>query len=275
MLAVGGEVLHPGYSRSIILKEPEIADIRILIVDDSKNYSKILSELMKMNAGIEVVGIAHDGMQAIKLIDELKPDVVLLDILMPVLDGIGVLEWFADVAEKPKFIVYTGFSQEDVIYRAIELGVSYIILKPFDHNLLMERIKEFSTPDQFTAVSRKSRTGYDLSNEVSSIMHEIGIPVHIKGYNYLREAIIKACEDRNLLGALTKELYPKIAAQFDTSSSKVERSIRNAIKLACTRGNYEMIKKIFQYSLIGEEGKPTNGQFISTIADKIISEGVR
>ena len=265
--------MSAGYSRNLMENESEISCIRVLIVDDSKSYCKVVGELLNKNADIEVIGTAHNGLQAIELIDRLKPDVVLLDVIMPGMDGLGVLERYSNVVDKPKFIMFTGFCQDEIVSRAIELGISFFVMKPFDHNLLVERIKEFSASwDSGTDVKKGHRDGADLNSEVTALMHEIGIPVHIKGYNYLREAIIKACEDKNLLGALTKELYPKIASQFDTTSSKVERSIRNAIKLACTRGNTEKIKKIFQYSVKNKEGKPTNGQFISTIADRIMSE---
>ena len=246
--------------------------VSVLIVDDSRSYCKVLSEFLDKKPGLEVVGVANDGLQAVKMIGRLKPDVVLLDLIMPKLDGVGVLERYAEVADKPKFIVLSGFVQDEIVARSFELGISFFIMKPFDHHLLAERIKEFSSTWASGATVKKSRVGADINNEVASIMYDIGVPVHIKGYNYLKEAIVKACEDKSLLGALTKELYPMIAAQFETTPSKVERSIRNAIKLACTRGNTEMIKGIFQYCTNDKEGKPTNGQFISTIADKILSE---
>ena len=254
------------------LENTEVGNVSVLIVDDSKSYCKVLSEILDKKPGLQVVGTAFDGLQAIKLINRLKPDVVLLDLIMPRLDGIGVLEKYATVTDKPKFIVLSGFVQDEIVSRSFELGISFFIMKPFDHNILAERIKDFSTSWNSSAVVKKTRGGTDLDNEVASIMYDIGVPVHIKGYNYLKESIKKACEDKSLLGALTKELYPMIAEQFETTPSKVERSIRNAIKLACTRGNIEMIRSIFQYSAKDKVGKPTNGQFISTIADRIISK---
>jgi two-component system response regulator (stage 0 sporulation protein A) len=246
-------------------------NIRILLVDDSKNYCEVLSGIINQKEGVEVVGVAHDGLRAVELIHELKPDVVLLDVVMPLLDGIGVLEKFSNVEDKPKFIMLTGVGQEEVIYRTFELGVSFFILKPFDHNLLVDRIKEFTLNGNKDSAFKKKKVEADLNSDVTSMMHELGIPVHIKGYHFLRESIVRSCEDKSLLGALTKELYPKIALEFNTTPSKVERSIRNAIKLACIRGNTEMINNLFQFSVRNKQGKPTNGQFISTIVDRILS----
>lgn len=259
-----------GYSKgSGIIEE---GNVSVLIVDDSRSYCMVLNEILNRKAGLEVVGMAYDGLQAVESINQLKPDVVLLDLIMPGLDGIGVLERFAEVADKPKFIILTGFVQDEIVSRSFELGASYFIMKPFDHNLLAERIKEFSSSWDTGFITRRIRGGTDLNSKVTAIMHEIGVPVHIKGYSFLRESIIKACEDRSLLGALTKGLYPMIAQQFGTTPSKVERSIRNAIKLAYTRGNTEMIRNIFRNNAKNSEGKPTSGQFISAIAERVMLE---
>jgi len=243
--------------------------IKILIADDNMEFCKLLGSFISQQEGLEIVGMAKNGTQAIEMIQKYSPDVVVLDIIMPQLDGIGVLENLAGTGKRPKVIMLTAFGQESVTRRSVELGADYFILKPFDFNMLVDRIRQLTSEVSIHQYVQKTKTR-DLDTDVTNIMHEMGVPPHVKGYHYLREAILMAYNDISLLGALTKELYPMIAENFKTTPSKVERAIRHAIQLACDRGNVKMINNYFGYNMNIDRGKPTNGQFISTIADRLM-----
>ncbi|MDF9410062.1 sporulation transcription factor Spo0A [Pelotomaculum isophthalicicum JI] len=245
--------------------------IKVLIADDNREFCELLSSFIEQQNGLEIVGVAHNGLQAIEFIREYSPDVVVLDIIMPQLDGIGVLENLAGIGKRPKVIMLTAFGQESITRRSVDLGADYFILKPFDFNLLVNHIRQLANEfsmHQYVQQTKKR----DLDTDVTNVMHEMGIPAHVKGYHYLREAVIMAYNNTSLVGALTKELYPMVAKRFNTTPSKVERAIRHAIQLACDRGNVKMIHNVFGYTMNIERGKPTNGQFISVIADKLIME---
>jgi len=247
----------------------EKRSVKVLIADDNTEFRNLLGSFIDQQEGLEVVGMAKNGIQAIEMIHNYSPDVVVLDIIMPQLDGIGVLENLAGAGKKPKIIMLTAFGQESVTRRSVELGADYFILKPFDFNLLVDRICQLASEVSTHQYVQKTKTR-DLNTDITNIMHEMGVPPHVRGYHYLREAILMVYNDISLLGALTIELYPAIADNFKTTPSKVERAIRHAIKLACDRGNIKMINKYFGYTMNIDRGKPTNGQFISTIADRLI-----
>ncbi|MCG9968209.1 sporulation transcription factor Spo0A [Pelotomaculum terephthalicicum JT] len=249
----------------------EKKSIKVLIADDNREFCELLSSFIGKQDGLEIAGLANNGLQAIEMIHKHSPDVVVLDIIMPQLDGIGVLESLAGAGNKPKVIMLTAFGQDSITCRALELGADYFIIKPFDLSLLVERIRQLSSKVTLYQYEQKPKTR-DLGTNITNIMHEMGIPAHVKGYHYLREAIIMAYHNTSLLGALTKELYPTIAEKFKSTPSKVERAIRTSIQLACDRGNIEMIRKTFRYTMNIDRGKPTNGQFISVIADRLITE---
>jgi two-component system response regulator (stage 0 sporulation protein A) len=219
---------------------------------------------------LEICGIAYNGLEAIDIIKEHKPDIAILDIIMPHLDGIGVLEKLASgiVSKRPKVIMLTAFGQESVTQRAVELGADYYVLKPFDFSVLATRVRQLSdgiTVNQYISVSKPK----NLDVAVTNIIHEMGVPAHIKGYHYLRDAILMVINEVNLLGAVTKELYPMIAEKYHTTPSRVERAIRHAIELAWDRGNVEMMTKYFGYTINLDRGKPTNSEFIAMVADKL------
>jgi len=209
-------------------------------------------------------------------------DVVVLDIIMPHLDGIGVLERLAavDPATRPKVLILTAFGQETMTQRALELGADYYILKPFNLKVLAARIRQLAGSP---AADRRPMGNYGASNgtkvqllpvrhldvEVTNIIHEIGIPAHIKGYLYLRDAIMMVIERVDLLSGVTKELYPAIATQYKTTPSRVERAIRHAIEVAWSRGNVDVINSIFGHTVNRERGKPTNSEFIAMVADRL------
>ena len=244
--------------------------IKIVIADDNREFCELLKEFLSQQDDLILVGIANNGLEALELIEKHSPDIIVLDIIMPHLDGIGVLEKLASgyIANRPRVIMLTAFGQETVTQRAVELGADYYILKPFDFSVLASRIRQLSEGLQvnqyITSVKPKN-----LDVAVTNIIHEMGVPAHIKGYHYLRDAILMVIKEINLLGAVTKELYPMIAQKYQTTPSRVERAIRHAIELAWDRGNIEMMTKFFGYTINLERGKPTNSEFIAMVADKL------
>ncbi|MEW6726249.1 sporulation transcription factor Spo0A [Desulforudis sp. 1088] len=243
---------------------------RILIADDNRDFCETLKEFLQQQDGFELAGVAFNGMEALDMIEQEKPDVVILDIIMPHLDGIGVLEKLASglVGHRPKVIMLTAFGQENITQRAVELGADYYVLKPFDFAVLGTRIRQLADGVKVQPyVSAVKERNLDVA--VTNIIHEMGVPAHIKGYHYLRDAILMVINEINLLGAVTKELYPMIAQKYHTTPSRVERAIRHAIELAWDRGNVEMMNKFFGYTINLERGKPTNSEFIAMIADKL------
>jgi two-component system response regulator (stage 0 sporulation protein A) len=244
--------------------------IKIVIADDNREFCELLKEFISQQDDLVLVGVANNGIEALELIEKHTPDIIVLDIIMPHLDGIGVLEKLATgyIANRPRVIMLTAFGQETVTQRAVELGADYYILKPFDFSVLASRIRQLSegiNPNQYiSAVKPKN-----LDVAVTNIIHEMGVPAHIKGYHYLRDAILMVINEINLLGAVTKELYPMIAQKYQTTPSRVERAIRHAIELAWDRGNVEMMTKFFGYTINLERGKPTNSEFIAMVADKL------
>lgn len=246
--------------------------LKVFVADDNREFSDLLVEYLEQQRDIEVVGKAYDGKEALDLIAENPPDVLLLDIIMPHLDGLGVLEKINEMENKPKVIMLTAFGQEDITRKAVELGASYYILKPFNMDVLVERIRLLGNgavpAPSVSSLSRVTKKS-SLEADVTGIIHEIGIPAHIKGYHYLREAIMMVVEDVDLLGSVTKILYPRIAEKFDTTSSRVERAIRHAIEVAWSRNNIDTVKKFFGYTVNTERGKPTNSEFIALVADRL------
>jgi two-component system response regulator (stage 0 sporulation protein A) len=257
--------------------------IKILIVDDNKDFCDILSEYLEKQEDIEIVGVANNGREAVELIPERLPDLVILDIIMPHLDGLGVLEKIngMNLSKFPKVIILSAVGQDKITQRAINLGADYYVIKPFDFEIFIERIRqttnESSVRNNISESKRhnvQSRTSLVTNNrsleaEITNIIHEIGVPAHIKGYLYLREAITMVVENIELLSAVTKELYPSIAKKFNTTSSRVERAIRHAIEVAWSRGKVDTINTLFGYTVHNDRGKPTNSEFIAMVADKL------
>ncbi|PKM83165.1 MAG: sporulation transcription factor Spo0A [Firmicutes bacterium HGW-Firmicutes-13] len=251
--------------------------LRILVADDNREFNELLSNFLENEPDIEVVGRAYNGKEALKLVEDTQPDILLLDIIMPYLDGLGVLEQLSEnsLENKPKVIMLTAFGHENVTQRAVELGAVYYILKPFNMELLSERIRQISnfnpeSSDNKPLSSRQKKiNSNNLETEITNIIHEIGIPAHIKGYLYLREAIIMVIKEIEILGAITKILYPRIAEKYNTTPSRVERAIRHAIEVAWSRNNIDTIRKFFGYTINTERGKPTNSEFIALVADKL------
>ncbi|MFY9535659.1 MAG: sporulation transcription factor Spo0A [Bacillota bacterium] len=247
--------------------------IRVLIVDDNHDLCEVLTGFLNSQSDMSVVGVAYDGIEALKKISELEPDVVVLDIIMPHLDGVGVLERLAEQRQnhRPRFIILTALGQERIVQQLTDMGADYYVVKPFDVQTLAERIRQVMSSHQ---VIKGRHVEYapssrDLHCEVTRLIHDMGIPANIRGYTYLREAIILVIEEAQLLNSVTKELYPRVAEMFDTTAARVERAIRHAIEIAWTRGNIKLLNTLFGYTVSSEKGKPTNSAFIARIADKI------
>lgn len=259
--------------------------IKIVVVDDNKDFCEILSEYLGKQSDMEVIGLAHNGMEACKVIKEKQPDLVILDVIMPQLDGIGVLERMnsENLKKTPVFIMLSAVGQDKITDRALSLGAAYYMIKPFDMETLITRIRQLksNTPIMKHAGTSGGRNiissdqpTYTLSplgleKEVTNVIHEIGIPAHIKGYQYLRDAIIMAINDMDILNAITKQLYPNIAKKYNTTPSRVERAIRHAIEVAWSRGSMDTIDKLFGYTVNNGKGKPTNSEFVALIADRL------
>ncbi|MDR3602726.1 MAG: sporulation transcription factor Spo0A [Desulfosporosinus sp.] len=254
--------------------------IKIIVADDNRNLCQMLQNYLQDQEDLVIVGVANNGLEAWELIQTQEPDLIILDLVMPNLDGLGVLERIntRTTLARPKIIMLTAFGQESLTHQAMMLGVDYFILKPFDLDILTKRIRSLtqdmpsSVPAHLSSASPIMTTvgnGLNLNVEVTTMMHQIGIPAHVKGYQYIRDAILMVVEDVSLLGAVTKELYPGIAKKFDTAPSRVERGIRHAIELAWERGHTDTLKRIFGYSMNIERQKPTNSEFIALLADKL------
>ena len=254
--------------------------LNIAIADDNALMVQLLDQIVSSDEELRVVGKAGNGEELIDIIKEKKPDVVLMDIIMPKLDGLAVLDRVNHEPEmkKPAFIVISAVGQEKTTEDAFELGADYYILKPFDRDTVLKRIKRARVkrpgfPVKIKAaetnVNEKEYLERNLETDVTNIIHEVGVPAHIKGYQYLRDAIIMSVTDMEMLNSITKILYPTIAKQHQTTPSRVERAIRHAIEVAWSRGKMDTIEELFGYTVSGGKGKPTNSEFIALIADKI------
>ncbi|MGN1399960.1 MAG: sporulation transcription factor Spo0A [Bacillus sp. (in: firmicutes)] len=253
--------------------------VKVCIVDDNRELVRLLDDYISSQEDMEVLGVTYNGQECLKMLETAEPDVLLLDIIMPHLDGLAVLEKIRELPKQPNVIMLTAFGQEDVTKKAVELGASYFILKPFDMEHLGNTIRQVSGNPSSTSRTQSSsqgtyRTAYDnkpknLDASITSIIHEIGVPAHIKGYLYLREAISMVYNDIELLGSITKVLYPDIAKKYNTTASRVERAIRHAIEVAWSRGNIDSISSLFGYTVSMSKAKPTNSEFIAMVADKL------
>lgn len=261
-------------------EEKKMEKIRVLTVDDNVRILELYEELLKKDSAVEHVGRAEDGVEAVKKIKELQPDVVLLDIIMPKLDGIGVLEQIrkdTELKKQPHVIVVTAIGQERVTESVFALGASYYIMKPFDSAVIMQRIHQVMGIGSICNIEHsrmmnqetKMNGSNHLEVDVTDIIHEIGVPAHIKGYQYLRDAIMLSVDNSEMLNSITKMLYPSIAKRHKTTPSRVERAIRHAIEVAWSRGKTDTIDALFGYTVSGGKGKPTNSEFVALIADKI------
>ncbi len=240
----------------------------IFIADGSEDFCSGLSAALQRAGGFQIIGTAGDGEQAIRMILEKKPEVLILDLMLAKQDGISVLKAISGMEPKPVTLATSAFVTEYVSSAAANLGVRYLMLKPCDLSAVVERLEELRGGESPRLLPRRGdKTSIEAM--VTGIIHEIGVPAHIKGYQYLREAIIIAVNDMDVINAITKVLYPQVAKTFQTTPSRVERAIRHAIEVAWDRGDLDTLQRFFGYTVSNTKGKPTNSEFIALIADKL------
>ena len=259
--------------------------IKIGIVDDNRDFCDVVSENLSEQDNMEVLFTANDGLEAMEEIKSGQcPDILILDLIMPHMDGFGVLETLNSVqlVNYPRVIMTSAIGQDSIIQKAMTLGAQYYLVKPVNMNLLIKRINQLDiaaaevvmpsreqTNLKRSLVLRDALLNNDLEIDITNLIHEVGVPAHIKGYQYLRDAISLVVANMDLLGAVTKELYPTVASMNNTTPSRVERAIRHAIELAWNRGKLETLDALFGYTVQNDKGKPTNSEFIAIIADKL------
>ena len=241
----------------------------VVIADSAEEFCSSLTAALQRADGFHVLGTANDGEQAVRMVTERKPDILVLDLMLTKQDGLAVLKAISSMERKPITLATSRFVTDYVASAAASLGVRYLMLKPCDLTALVERLQEIRGGDsQPKTTSRRSNAG-SIESMVTNIIHEIGVPAHIKGYQYLREAIIIAVGDMDVINAITKVLYPQVAKTFQTTPSRVERAIRHAIEVAWDRGDLDTLQRFFGYTVSNTKGKPTNSEFIALIADKL------
>lgn len=242
---------------------------KILIVDSNDEFRRLLSEVISVEDDIEVVDTVGDGIEALAKAAELRPDIMITDIILAKLDGLEMLRRLSEASPDTVPIVVSGFINDKIVSECANVGVSYFMPKPCDIPTLLTRIR--STKGMKIQAVKNAGAAYrnevSLEALVTDIIHEIGVPAHIKGYQYLREAIILTINDMDIINAVTKVLYPTVAKKFNTTPSRVERAIRHAIEVAWDRGDIEVLQKFFGYTVSNIKGKPTNSEFIAMIAD--------
>ena len=246
--------------------------VRIVLADANEEFRILLKQTLESTGEFEVVGSTGDGVEALHLVQQLRPQLLILDVVLPGLDGLGLLRQLQTLGDAaPRSIVTSAFCAQHVVSEAVELGVSFFLPKPCHEGSLMEHIRQACSPE----VTGEGEFAPALEAMVTSIIHEIGVPAHIKGYQYLREAIMIAVENMDVINAVTKVLYPEVAKRFATTPSRVERAIRHAIEVAWDRGDLETLQKYFGYTVNSSKGKPTNSEFIAMIADRLQLERKR
>ena len=241
----------------------------VLIADSTEEFSSSLSAALLRTEGFQVIGTASDGEQAIRMIQEKRPDVLVLDLMLAKQDGISVLKAISNMEKRPATLVTSAFITDYVSTAAVSLGAQYLMLKPCDMAALVQRLEEIRGGENLRHSGQNRSTPASIESLVTNIIHEIGVPAHIKGYQYLREAIIIAVNDMDVINAITKVLYPQVAKTFQTTPSRVERAIRHAIEVAWDRGDLDTLQRFFGYTVSNTKGKPTNSEFIALIADKL------
>ena len=241
----------------------------VLIADNSEEFCAALSAALQQAGGFQILGTATDGDQALRLAMERKPDALVLDMMLPKRDGISILRALSSMDKRPVTLATSCFVSEYVASAAANLGARYLMLKPCDTAALVERLEEIRGGENLRKSQSRRPDKNSIETLVTSIIHEIGVPAHIKGYQYLREAIIIAVNDMDVINAITKVLYPQVAKTFQTTPSRVERAIRHAIEVAWDRGDLDTLQRFFGYTVSNTKGKPTNSEFIALIADKL------
>lgn len=237
---------------------------RVLIADSDKEFAASLQGAFEKNPALELVGTALNGRQALELAEQLHPDLLLIDLVLPEVDGLTVVQRLQDSGIG--VVVLSAFSSNDSNALCAQMNVRYVMRKPIEIDVLLDRLLHSKRAAALPAAGDEELA---LEIKVTEVIHQIGVPAHIKGYQYLRDAIMMAVHDMEAVGAITKILYPSIAKKYHTTSSRVERAIRHAIEVAWDRGDLETLQSYFGYTVSGIKGKPTNSEFISMIADRL------
>ena len=250
--------------------------VKLLLADAGEDFRFLCREALREEEGIELLGMAGDGETLLSEIEEKKPDVVLMDMILPKVDGYGILRSLnRQEGYRPAVIVLSAFVNDRVISDAASLGAYYFITKPCDFEEVFDRVRAVGRSSEASRgvvslpAAQREKPEKRIDTLVTEIIHEIGIPAHIKGYQYIREAIVEVVEDMDLIYAVTKALYPQVARKYNTTPSRVERAIRHAIEVAWDRGDIEVLQKYFGYTVSNIKGKPTNSEFIAMIADNL------
>lgn len=255
-----------------------MAQLNVVIGDDNERILEILEEILCCEKNLSIVGKANNGEEVYRLIENKQPDIVLLDLVMPRMDGLSVMDRVysnKNFKKIPRFIVISAIGRQAITEDAFRKGASYYIMKPFHNDTILDRIHTIQSElqadksVQSTIVACQNNAGDSLETLVTNMIHDIGIPAHIKGYHYLRDSILMAIEDMDVLNAITKILYPTVAKRYQTTSSRVERAIRHAIEVAWSRGKLDLLDHLFGYTVSNGKGKPTNSEFIALVADTI------
>ena len=241
----------------------------VLIADNSEEFCTALSAALQRTERFAVAGVAGDGETAMQLLEERRPDILVLDLMLSKKDGLSLLKGISGWERRPAVVATSGFMTDFVASAAAGLGVAYLMLKPCDTQALVDRLEELRGDAVKPAIPRRPVQTQSIEALVTGIIHEIGVPAHIKGYQYLREAIIIAVNDMDVINAITKVLYPQVAKTFQTTPSRVERAIRHAIEVAWDRGDLDTLQRFFGYTVSNTKGKPTNSEFIALIADRL------
>ena len=242
---------------------------RLLIADTDETYRQTLRGVFENKRDFIVSGDTGDGEELVRMARQYEPDAIVMDVVLCGLDGLAVLEELSRLERRPRIVMLSNFTRGGVADMAAERGADYFMTKPCNENTLYQRVQQLIGMDVVT--QEVPRRG-SLESRVTAIIHDVGVPAHIKGYQYLREAILIAVDDMDVINAVTKVLYPAVAKKFGTTSSRVERAIRHAIEVAWDRGDLETLQKYFGYTVNGAKGKPTNSEFIALISDRLVLE---
>jgi len=239
---------------------------RVIIADTSVEYRGSIASVLDRDPDFQVIGTTGDGLELLRLAQEGRPDAIIMDTVLTGLDGLGVLEELGRLGCGAKVLVVSSYMEKGIVDLAAQKGADYFLTKPCRASTVCERIRQILSVQSQT---EEEMPDVDLESRVTTIIHEVGVPAHIKGYQYLREAILIAVNDMDVINAVTKVLYPEVAKRFHTTASRVERAIRHAIEVAWDRGDLETLQQYFGYTVSNAKGKPTNSEFIALIADKL------
>jgi len=240
---------------------------KILVADAGEDYRKVLVESISAEPNMQIVGQTGDGQELLQMVREQKPDLIVMDIILAQMDGVEVLQSLSEMEERPRVLVVSGLARGTMAELAVRYGADHYMTKPCRSEVICERIRQLTGMDRESAQDMDRQ--YSMESRVTAIIHEIGVPAHIKGYHYLREAILYSIDNMEAINAVTKILYPEVAKRYNTTPSRVERAVRHAIEVAWDRGDLETLQKYFGYTVSNVKGKPTNSEFIAMISDKL------